>query len=145
MFIEEPLTEPGLLNMVVYASYSITQVFFSRPGQSQGLLYKPPRHSFIQLQNRLCHSYKDLTKSWRASKSHHWFKIYHHFSEGVNFVYWQRCIRKGQRLKPAQQACSLTCNWFKTVGPCYTGFKLDGLGPVITDPPPNGFTIKKII
>ena len=57
------------------------------------------------LYNRLCHSDQELSKSWRASKSHQWFKSYGHFTEGVDFVYRWSCIGKGLRLQPAQQAC----------------------------------------
>ena len=100
----------------------------SRPGQSQGLLYKDLHHSFInwvilflpQLYSaatpkrleitlsgtiKLCHSYKRLSKSWKATKLHHWFKSYGHFIEGVDFAYWWSCIGKGLRLQPPQQAC----------------------------------------
>ena len=45
------------------------------------------------------------SKSRRASKSHYWFKSYGNFAEWVNFAYWWRCIGKGLRLQPAQQAC----------------------------------------
>ena len=31
--------------------------------------------------------------------------MYDHFTEGVDFAYWWRCIGKGLRLQPAQQAC----------------------------------------
>ena len=34
------------------------------------------------------HSDQVLSKSWRASKSHQWFKSYSHFTEGVDFAYW---------------------------------------------------------
>ena len=54
---------------------------------------------------RVCHSDQDLSKSWRASKSHQWFKSYGPFTEGVDFAYWWSCIGKGLRLQPAQQAC----------------------------------------
>ena len=46
-----------------------------------------------------------ISKSWRASKWHHWFTSYGHFTEAVDFAYWWSCIWKGLRLQPAQQAC----------------------------------------
>ena len=52
---------------------------FSRPGRSQGLLYK-----------HLCHS---LITSLS------------HFTEGVDFAYWWSISRGGSALQPAQQAC----------------------------------------
>ena len=39
------------------------------------------------LLNRLCHSDKELSKSQRESKLHHWFKSYGHFSGGVDFAH----------------------------------------------------------
>ena len=53
----------------------------------------------------LCHSDHKLSKSQRASQSYQWFKIYGHFTEGVDQAYWGSCIGKGLRLQPAQQAC----------------------------------------
>ena len=43
-------------------------------------------------------------------KSHHWFKSYGHFIEGVDLVYWWSFIGKGLRLQLAQQACFLLYN-----------------------------------
>ena len=83
---------------------------FSRPGRSQGCstntfvidwlvdwfnnwpfslpqLYgaATPKRLQICLPVRLCHSDQELSTSWRASKSHQWFKSYGHFTEGVDF------------------------------------------------------------
>ena len=67
--------------LLAHATYMF---IFSRPGQSQGLLYKHLCHSlfqsvtpkwFFQLENRLFPSDEELSKSRRASKSHQWFKI----------------------------------------------------------------------
>ena len=46
-----------------------------------------------------------LNPQARASKSHHWFKSYGHFTEVVDFAYWLSFIGKGLRLQPGQQAC----------------------------------------
>ena len=48
------------------------------------------------------------SKSQRASKLHYWFKSYGDFAEWVNFANWWRCIGKGLRLQPAQQAFFLS-------------------------------------
>ena len=105
--------------------------FISRPGQSKGLLFNhlhhwlihyshwlilceniftgPPRpndwRSCFHLWNRLCWKILENSKSLRASKSHHWFKSFGEFAEIGDFAYWWSCIRKGLRLKPAQEAC----------------------------------------
>ena len=47
------------------------------------------------------------SKSWRASKSLHWFKRYGNFGEWRDFTYWWSCIGRGLCLQPAQQACLL--------------------------------------
>ena len=44
---------------------------------------------------------KNFLNPKRASKSHHWFKRYGPFTEGVDFAYWWSYIGKGLRL----QAC----------------------------------------
>ena len=54
--------------------------------------------------NELCKSFKEFSKSWRASKLHHWFKSNGLFSERVDFAFWLGCIRKGLRLKPTQSS-----------------------------------------
>ena len=87
----------------------------SRPGRSQGLLYKQPRDSLINqlIQSvhqpfpttALRHSDLELSKSQMASKSHQWFKSYSHFTEEVDFAYWLSFIGKGLRLQPTQKAC----------------------------------------
>ena len=61
----------------------------------------------FQLENRLFHSDKELFKSNRPSKLHHWFKSYGHFSKVGRFfsIGWVASGRKGLRLQPAQQAC----------------------------------------
>ena len=59
----------------------------------------------LPIKKRLCHSSKKLSKSGRASKLHHWYKSYGHFSEGVDFAYWWSCIGNGLRLQPVQKAC----------------------------------------
>ena len=41
----------------------------------------------------------------RASKLHHWFKSYGHFTNELDFAYRWSCIGKGPRLQPTQQAC----------------------------------------
>ena len=46
---------------------------------------------------KTCHSDKELSKSWRAWKLHHWFKSYGHFGEGVDLASWWSCIGKGLR------------------------------------------------
>ena len=93
---------------------------FSRPGQSQGLLYKHLCHSFISSLTdwlilylkkslRRHHAqtirygasshktkYIDIFKreyiSWRASQLLYWFKSYGGFAERVDFAYWWSCI-----------------------------------------------------
>ena len=105
-----------------------TQEIFSRPGQSQGLLYKHLCNSFIHSFSnpfpstalwcrhaqmvrdstssyRLCDSDRALSKSRRALKSHQWFKSCGHFTEGVDIAYWWSGIGKGLLLQPSQQAC----------------------------------------
>ena len=99
---------------------------FSRPGQSQGLLYKHLRNSLtdsfidhllkIFLQCRHTENIKNGAsshktnysdrecKSWRESKLLYWFKSYGDFAECVDFAYWWSCIGKGLRLQPLQQA-----------------------------------------
>ena len=76
----------------------------SKPGQSQGLLYKQPcnslSHTFPPIAFRrrhaqtvtdlpvICHSDQKLSKSQRASKSYQWFESHGNFTEGVDFAYW---------------------------------------------------------
>ena len=91
----------------------LTKVF-SRPGRSQGLLYKHLHHWLIRseshsfpltaLRGVLCHSDEELSKYVRASKSHQWSNSYGHFTEGVDFAYLLSCIGKGLLLQHAQQA-----------------------------------------
>ena len=66
------------------------------------------------LQNSCCKMYwldlygdidKVLSKSWRTSKSHQWFKSYGHFTEVVDFAYWWSF--SGRRSAPAACAAGL--------------------------------------
>ena len=51
----------------------------------------------------------------KTSKWHHWFKGYGNFVVGVDFTYGLSCIRKGLRLRHAQQAClSMACELLHT-------------------------------
>ena len=54
---------------------------------------------------RLCHIDQELSKSRRESKSLQWYKIYGHFTEGVDLAYWWSFSGGGSALQPAQQAC----------------------------------------
>ena len=47
------------------------------------------RDSSSSYKNRLCQSDQDISKSRRASKYNQWFKIYGHFTEGMDFAcFW---------------------------------------------------------
>ena len=94
-------------------------IIFSKPGWSQGLLYKHLRHSvsdlfsklwFVKIYLRRRHALmvKDGAFSHKidyVTKSHYWFKSYCNFAELVGFACWWKCIGKGFHLQPPQQAC----------------------------------------
>ena len=104
----------------------------SRPGRSQGLLYKHLCHSFIHwfTDPLVSHSFTVIDRSLsykidyvivikkflnpeRASKSHQWFKSYGHFTEGVGFAYWW-CF-SGGGTEPAACAAGLFIGWLALV------------------------------
>ena len=96
------------------SSYIYVYLFFSRPGRSQGLLYKHLRHSLIHLfihsvilqlkylhgaatpqwlemvLSVIYHNFCGDSKSRRTSKLHYWFKSYGDFAEWVDFSYWTK-------------------------------------------------------
>ena len=99
---------------------------FSRPGRSQGLLYKQPgiklfrsvsqpfppttfwrlntqtfRDSSFSYKIDYVKGIKDLSKSQRASKSHYWLKSHGHCTKGVDLARWWSCIGLGLRLQSA--------------------------------------------
>ena len=65
------------------------------------------RHALMVGDGAFSHKrdYVTISKSRRAPKSQYWFNRYGNFAEWVNFACWWRCIGKGLRLQPAQQAC----------------------------------------
>ena len=67
----------------------------SRPGQSQGLLYKHLCGIVTPVIKPTLLTFFRNSISWRASKSLFWFKSYGDFAERVDFAYWWSCIGKG--------------------------------------------------
>ena len=91
--------------------------FLADPGEANSLVINSfSEFSFPPTALRRHHAQTFRDKSWsyiiyrvtgiknfvnpeRASKSHHWFKSYGHFTEGLDFAYWWSCIGKGLRLQ----------------------------------------------
>ena len=118
-----------VLNINNFSLIISDMIFFpiiSRPGQSQGLLYKHlcdwlsisfshplvkisllRRHAQMVKNGDSSHNtnYIDIffrdSKSWRASKLLYWFKSHGDFGKWVDFAYWWSFIGKGLGLQPA--------------------------------------------
>ena len=63
----------------------VTKLKNSNWDKTQNLQLWQNSETILKLEN-LCHSDRELSESQRALKSHQWFKVYSHFTEGVYFT-----------------------------------------------------------
>ena len=100
----------------IYRNFFSINIKLADPGEARGCSTNSlsqsafSSHSFTAAKAKRLEpstsSYRiELSKSRRASKSHHWFQSYGHVTKGVDLAYWWSFIGKGLCLQPAQQAC----------------------------------------
>ena len=69
-----------------------------------------PQLGILCVSSLLCYNFWGDSKSWRASKSHYWFRSDGNFAELEDFNYWWSFIGGGSAINRATPSSSLRTN-----------------------------------